>query len=249
MPTGGVARRATLIGSYRAAHDHVLVLDAGDALIRDRSPATATLGASSVEAMNLMGYDAAVLGAGDLAQLGVDVIRQRIAQAEFHFLSANVYLQGERVAQPYRIVEIGIQRVALIGITGPGEVPGIEIRDPVAAAQSAVAEIGEQAQILILLSHAGLELNRQIAAQLPALDLIVSGGGPQMTYMAEGGGGAPLIVHADVSVTGHAGRRVGVGTFTFDGQGILQAHQWQAVPLDPQILDDPAMSAWEASQR
>jgi 2',3'-cyclic-nucleotide 2'-phosphodiesterase (5'-nucleotidase family) len=229
----------------------VLVLDAGDALIKDRSPATTSQGASSVEAMNMMGYDAAVLGEGDLAQLGVDAVRQRIAQAEFPFLSANVYLSGqdERLVEPYHILEVGTRRVALIGITGPAEVSGLEIRDPVEATKDAVVEIGAQAEILILLSHTGLELNRQIAAQVPTLDLIISGGGPQMTYMAEGGDGAPLIVHADVSVTAHAGRRIGVGTFAFDAEGVLQGHGWQAIPLDSQIPDDPALSAWEASHR
>lgn len=229
----------------------MLVLDAGDGLIKDQSPATTSRGASSIEAMNMMGYDAAALGEGDLAQLGVEVVQQRIAQAEFPFLSANVYLsaQGERLAEPYRIVEVGPHRVALIGITGHGEVSGLEIRDPVAAVEGAVAEIGAQAQILILLSHTGLEINRQIAAQVPALDLIVSGGGPEMTYMAEGGSGMPLILHADVSVTAHAGRRIGVGTFTFDQDGVLHGHQWQAIPLDSQLPDDPAMSAWVASHR
>jgi 2',3'-cyclic-nucleotide 2'-phosphodiesterase (5'-nucleotidase family) len=201
--------------------------------------------------MNLMGYDAAVLGEGDLAQLGVEVIQQRIAQAEFPFLSANVYLSasGERLAEPYHIVDVGPLRVALIGVTGQADVSGLEIRDPVEAVREAVDAIGPHAHVLILLSHAGLERNRQIAAQVPALDLIVSGGGPQMTYVAEGDNGAPLVVHADVSVTGHAGRRIGVGTLTFDQDGVLQGQTWQALPLDSQIPDDPAMSAWEASNR
>jgi 2',3'-cyclic-nucleotide 2'-phosphodiesterase (5'-nucleotidase family) len=239
----------------------VLVLDAGDGLIKDQSPATTSQGASSVEAMNMMGYDAAVLGEGDLALLGVDAIRERMAEAQFAFLSANAYLpgattgnghpflDGQLLAEPYRILEVGTQRVALIGITGQSQVPGLEIRDPIAAAQEAVRQIGDQAQILILLSHAGLEVNRQIAAQVPALDLVISGGGAQMTYMPEGGDGGPLILQADVSVTGHAGRRIGVGIFTFDQDGVLHGHQWQAIPLDSQFPDDPAMSAWVASHR
>jgi 2',3'-cyclic-nucleotide 2'-phosphodiesterase (5'-nucleotidase family) len=199
----------------------------------------------------MMGYDAAVMGEGDLAQLGVETIRERIAQAEFPFLSANVYLaaQDERLAEPYHIIEVGPLRVALIGITGQAGVSGLEIRDPLAETVQAVAEVGDQAQVLVLLSHAGLERNRQIAAQVPALDLIISGGGPQMTYMAEGGSGTPWIVHADVSVTGHAGRRIGVGTFTADQDGVVYHEQWQTVPLDSQIPDDPGLSAWEASNR
>jgi 2',3'-cyclic-nucleotide 2'-phosphodiesterase (5'-nucleotidase family) len=146
-------------------------------------------------------------------------------------------------------VEVGTARVALIGITGQDDLPGFEIRDPLQATIDAVAEIGDQAEILILLSHVGLETNRQIAAQVPALDLIISGGERQMTPMAEGGSGAPLIVHADVSVPGHAGRRIGMGTFTFDPDGGLQEHRWQPVALDAQFPDDPVLSAWEAENR
>jgi 2',3'-cyclic-nucleotide 2'-phosphodiesterase/3'-nucleotidase/5'-nucleotidase len=239
----------------------VLVLDAGDMLIKDQSPATTSQGASSVEAMNMMGYDAAALGEGDLALLGVDAIRLRMAEAEFAFLSANAYLpgattgdghrflDGQLLAEPYRILEVGTQRVALIGITAQAQIPGVETGDPIAAVQEAVRQIGDQAEVLILLSHAGLEVNHQIAAQVPALDLIVSGGGAQMTYMPEGGDGGPLILHADISVTGHAGRRIGVGTFAFDQEGVLQGQQWRTIALDSQIPDDPAMSAWVASHR
>jgi 2',3'-cyclic-nucleotide 2'-phosphodiesterase (5'-nucleotidase family) len=237
----------------------VLVLDAGDALIKDRAPATTSQGATSIEVMNQMGYDAAALGEGDLGQLGVDVIRERMAEAEFPFLSANAYLSdaasgtghpfldGELLAEPYRVLEVGAQRVALIGITGEAEIPGLTIGDPVAAVQEAIRQIGDQAQILILLSHAGLETNRQIAAQVPALDLIVSGGGAQMTATAEGGDGQPLILHADVSMPAHAGRRIGAGTFTFDQNGALQSQQWESITLDSETPDDPAMADWVAS--
>jgi len=239
----------------------VLVLDAGDALLKDQAPATTSQGATSIDTMNRMGYDAAALGEGDLAQLGVDAVRERMAEADFPFLSANVYLsgaaagtghpflEGELLAEPYRVIEVGTQRVALIGLTGEAEIAGLTIGDPLAAVQEAVQQIGDQAQILILLSHAGLETNRQIAAQVPELDLIVSGGGARMTAMAEGGNGEPLILHADVSMTAHAGRRIGAGSFSFDQNGVLQAQQWQSVTLDAETPDDPAMAAWVASHR
>jgi 2',3'-cyclic-nucleotide 2'-phosphodiesterase (5'-nucleotidase family) len=239
----------------------VLVLDAGDALLKDQAPATTSQGATSIDVMNRMGYDAAALGEGDLAQLGVDVMRERMAEAEFPFLSANAYLSGatpgtghpfldgELLAEPYRVIEVGTQRVAVIGLTGEAEIPGLTIGDPVAAVQETVRQIGDQAQILTLLSHAGLEANREIAARIPALDVIVSGGGVHMTSTPEGGNGQPLILHADVSMPAHAGRRIGAGTFAFDQNGVLQSQQWQSVTLDSETPDDPAMATWVASHR
>ena len=182
-----------------------------------------------------------------VARLLDATLHHRRVAMRYHSLSSQ--RTKDYTVDPYRIVDVGPLRVALIGITGQGQVEGLEIRDPIEATKDIVAEVGGQAQVLILLSHAGFERNREIAAQVPALDLIVSGGGPQMTYVAEGGDGTPLLVHADVSVTGHAGRRIGVGTFTFDGTGVLRAQEWQPVALDAQIPDDPQMSAWEASHR
>ena len=54
----------------------MLVLDAGDGLIKDRPPATTSQAESSIYLLNTMRYDAAALGEGDLAQLGLDLIRK-----------------------------------------------------------------------------------------------------------------------------------------------------------------------------
>ena len=52
--------------------------------------------------MNAIGYDAAALGEGDLAQLGIEGLRSRIAEATFPLLSANVYVvaTGKRLVEP-----------------------------------------------------------------------------------------------------------------------------------------------------
>jgi len=77
-----------------------------------------------VEAMNLMGYDAMALGETDL-QLGEDILRQRIADAHFPVLSANVNVQStsELLTAPYVLLEVAGRRVGIIGLTGSGSVP------------------------------------------------------------------------------------------------------------------------------
>ena len=91
-----MARRATLIDGVRADADHSLVLDAGNALINDRQPAVRTRGATSVDALNRMGYDAVALGLTDVTQLSLDELRARLAEARFPMVSANVYPGGQR---------------------------------------------------------------------------------------------------------------------------------------------------------
>jgi 5'-nucleotidase/UDP-sugar diphosphatase len=198
--------------------------------------------------MNLLGYDAAVVGEGDLAQLGAEIVRQRMAEAAFPFLSANAYVEdtGERLAKPYEITQVGGISIALVGLTGAAEIDGIDIIDPVSAAHEVVASLADAAEVLILISHAGLDINEQIAREVRGIDVIVSGGGQRLTMTAEMNTGQATVVQADAATPGHAGRRLGIGTFGFDGEGQLQGQQWASLPLTPDIADDPAIVQWVA---
>lgn len=244
-----MARRATLIKQERAQAEHLLLLDAGDSLMGDSNPARHTQGQTSVEAMNLMSYDAMALGEGDLA-LGLKVMEQRMAEAKFLFLSANaVRADTEKLlAQPYVVREIGGHQVGIIGLTGPAQAPGVRVLDPLETARNAVAEVGEQADVIILLSHAGVDTDLAIADTVPEIDLIVSGGSQALAQPSQGKAGA-LVVHAEVSSPGHAGRYVGVARLQFDGEGRLTMHQWEAVLLMPDFADDPELAAWEQAHR
>jgi 2',3'-cyclic-nucleotide 2'-phosphodiesterase (5'-nucleotidase family) len=235
-----------VIKQQQSQFEHLLVLDAGDSLIKDRTPAISSSGKSSIDSMNLMGYDAMALGEGDLAQLGVKAIRQRMEEASFPFLSANVYVTetGELLAQPYLVQEMGGQRVAIIGLTGMAQVPGIEIRDPLATVREIVDQVRPRADILILLSHAGLETNRQIAREVPEIHVIISGGGQVLTSSPDALVDGPPVVHADVPSPGHAGRRIGLGVWSFDDSGKLVEQRWQNLALTPEIADDQAMLQW-----
>lgn len=222
------------------------MLDAGDSLIKDRLPATETYGATSVEVMNAMGYDAMALGEGDLSQLGVEGILRRAAEAQFPFLSANAYLTGteELLVDPYTVLDVGTHRVVIVGITDPANNAEVEIRDPLEAARATVAEIRDQADILILLSHAGLEVNREIASALPEIDLIISGGGNEITRELEETDSESSIVQADLATPGHAGRRIGAGSWVFDGENTVVGQQWENIALTTSYPDDPEMRVW-----
>lgn len=205
-----------------------------------------------------MGYDAMVLGEGDLSLLGVDRLGELLSEAQFTTLSANIVftdsavlsgtgtLSGTNVglAQPYLIRQVQGHAVAVIGLTGPLSYHEAVVRDPFESVRRAVEQAGQEADVLILLSHAGITVNEQIAAEIPDLDLIVSGGGNGYTPQPFVNEGGPPIVHADMASPGHAGRRVGVGTWWFDEQGHLVGYDWETVALTPEIKDDLEMSLW-----
>jgi 2',3'-cyclic-nucleotide 2'-phosphodiesterase (5'-nucleotidase family) len=248
-----VARRATRITQERDKGGIVLVLDAGDSLTGDQEPASKTKGQSSITLMNKLGYDAMVLGPADL-HLGVAALRERIKEANFDVLSANAApsgngaVGGEALAKPYVLRELGGHTVALAGLSGGQGTPEITVREPLETAQALVAEISQQADVIILLSHAGDQTDRQIATAVASIDLIVSGGTPGMAEPWRSPKTGTLVVRADQASSGHAGRNLGIIQLSIDSSGQVVKYTWQQVALGPEIPDDPAIASWVQQQ-
>ncbi len=246
---GGVARRATLISQQRAEGGFLLVVDAGDSLFNDQNPARKTQGQSSVTAMNMMGYDAMALGPKDLT-LGSKALAQRIAEAQFAMLSANAVVSatGNLVAAPYTVRELGGHKVAIMGLSGGSGAGDIAVLDPLKTAQQMVAELAPQADIIILLSHAGAQVDQTIADTVAGIDLIVSGGEPLMTAAWKSQKTGTMVVRVDQALAGHAGRRVGIVRLAFDSGGVVLEQSWQRIDLGPAIADDATLNAWVQKQ-
>jgi 2',3'-cyclic-nucleotide 2'-phosphodiesterase (5'-nucleotidase family) len=228
-------------------------LDAGNSLTGDRPPANTTQGASTIEHMNMMQYDAMTLGQSDL-RLGQNALTSRMAESDFPFLSANAVLSttGELIASAFITREIDGHRIVVIGVTGnwdPNPVPAFRILDPLATAQRLVEGITSQADIIILLSSAGNPSDMKIAESVPEIDLIVEGGQFQSSgrsyFHLETN---TLLVHTEYSSPGHAGRNLGKTTLTFDDSGELIDQEWQLISLDPSISDDPEMARWRQTK-
>jgi 5'-nucleotidase/UDP-sugar diphosphatase len=236
-----------MVKQERQALSHLLLLDAGDSLFGDRLLGQQTQGKGVVEAMNLLGYDAMALGGGDM-RLGLDTLRQRMAEAEFHFLSANMVLSGTEtlVAEPYIIKEMGDHRVAIIGLTEPGAADAVQgavtVLNPIETARRYVAEVGSKASIIIVLSHIGVEGDMKLAGEVEGIDLIVSGAGQvSLGQAAQNETTGTFIIQAEVPSPGHAGRVIGVAKLQIGSQGEITSHQWTPVSLTPDFADDPEM--------
>ena len=93
---GGLARLATLVDDIRAQYgDAVILLDAGDTL-HGTNIVNLFQGRSIVEVMNAMGYSAMTLGNHDF-NYGQEVLLERMADAKFPFLAANVITESGEV--------------------------------------------------------------------------------------------------------------------------------------------------------
>ncbi|MDE2663420.1 MAG: bifunctional UDP-sugar hydrolase/5'-nucleotidase [Gemmatimonadota bacterium] len=120
-PVGGSAALAAYVARERSTTPEcpLFVVSGGD-IMQGTPISNFTDGRSMIEAMNGIGYDAAAIGNHEF-DWGVDVLIERIADADFAMLGANIYLKGTDRhpdwVRPWTIVERDGVRVGFIGAT------------------------------------------------------------------------------------------------------------------------------------
>jgi 2',3'-cyclic-nucleotide 2'-phosphodiesterase (5'-nucleotidase family) len=243
--TGGFRRRATYIQQQRQQVPSLILVDTGDAFVGGGPLGDMTQGEVIVAGMNLMGYDAMALGPEELS-LGKDLLRQRMQEAEFAILSANVVLRDtdELLAQPYAVVPVDGHRLGLIGLTRPPEGPGGDFRvlDPQQAAERYVAELAGQADVVVVLTNLAYRDGLALASATPGIDLLITALPDQVLQQAiRAPGTGTIIIAAEQPTAGHTGRRVGRLAVTVGSDGVLSGESWGSVPMDATIADDPQM--------
>ena len=99
----------------KAAGGEVLLLDGGDVNtgvpesdLQDAEP--------DFQGMNRLGYDAMAVGNHEFDKSPAVLAKQR-SWARFPLLSANIYKDGQRLFEPYRIFERGGYKIAVMGLS------------------------------------------------------------------------------------------------------------------------------------
>ncbi|MCI8714803.1 MAG: bifunctional metallophosphatase/5'-nucleotidase [Oscillospiraceae bacterium] len=168
----GMARLYTYIQQVREENPNTILVDGGDDIqgtimsddIFNKNP---DRDHPVVAAMNFMGYDAMTLGNHEF-NWGIKDMQAIMGQAEFPVLCANVTdKDGELVTgEGWTIVEKGGVKLAIIGVTSPsvprwdGGKEGIDdctYEDASEAVKKAIEEIGDQADLILVSAHMGLE--------------------------------------------------------------------------------------------
>lgn len=231
---GGFARLAAEVRRVRSERGDggVLLLDAGDT-IGDSMLAAETKGLAVVEAMNALRYDAMVIGNHE-PDFGENVLRARLGDARFSMLAANVVTgRGEPITRPSIVRSVNGITVGIIGLAYPNtpltsarrNVEHLRFEDAAEAARQYVPRLRrEGASIVVALTHLGLGADKQLASQVPGIDVIV--GGHSHNRMAEAVRvGTTLIVQA-----GAHGSDLGRLDLRVEG-GRITAHCRHLIPL------------------
>lgn len=141
---GGIAYLAGEVGRLRKEKASLL-LSAGD-MIQGNNWTDLFRGESTIGLMNLMRFDAMVVGNHEF-DFGQDVLRRRISESKFPVLGANV--EGLDFLKPYVVKELHGVRVAIIGVvtedtpisTDPRNVAGLRFVSPIDTVEKYIKEL------------------------------------------------------------------------------------------------------------
>ncbi|MCG6201193.1 bifunctional UDP-sugar hydrolase/5'-nucleotidase UshA [Psychromonas antarctica] len=234
----GMAARATLINKIRTEVESkggsVLLLSGGD--INTGVPESDLQDAEpDFIGMNMIAYDAMAIGNHEFDN-SLDVLAKQEGWAEFPFLAANIYKDGKRMFDAYKIFNKDGVKIAVIGLTtedtadigNPEYIKQVEFRDPKAEAKIVIAELKAKhnPDIIIAATHMGHYLNGNNGSNAP--------GDVQLArYLNEG--------DLDMIVGGHSQEPVcmeGINQYAKfkpgddcqpdqqNGTYIVQAHEW-----------------------
>jgi 2',3'-cyclic-nucleotide 2'-phosphodiesterase (5'-nucleotidase family) len=181
---GGFAYLATALRNERAHCEACIYLDAGD-LVQGTPVSTIFHGEPIYELANLLKIDVSTLGNHEL-DYGWSEAGKFPTIAKFPIVSANILnAVGQPVTgKPYVIQTVGGMRVAVIGavlgdlataFTTPEEMGPWRVIPPVEAVRSAVLEIGNRADLIVVLAHIHTDETEKILHSIPQVAVVVAG--------------------------------------------------------------------------
>ena len=241
---GGLARLLTLKKAIEKESPNTLFLLSGDTI----SPSVESItykGAQMIDAWNTAQLDYSTLGNHEF-DFGPDVLRQRMQESKFKWLSANVI--DKKTGKPfgdtpeYVVREFDGVKVAIFGLTleetkvtsRPG--PDVDFLNPCETARKLVEQIHANGiKTVIALTHLSMNEDKQVA-RCAGVDVI--NGGHEHTLLESSSGGAPIFkMTADARELGQIDLNISKNT------GAVESIDWKIIPVTDKTPDDPQFAA------
>lgn len=180
---GGLDRVATVLNSIRSDRPDALLLDGGDTW-QGSYTTHHTQGQDMVNVMNALKPDA--MTSHWEFTLGIDRVTEIVENLDFPFLGANIFDNEweEPAYEPYKIFERGGVKIAVIGqafpympIANPGWMfPNLSFGIREGRMIEVVNEVKSLgAELVVLLSHNGFDVDRKLASRVNGIDVILTG--------------------------------------------------------------------------
>jgi 2',3'-cyclic-nucleotide 2'-phosphodiesterase (5'-nucleotidase family) len=176
--------RAEKIAALKEAEPEALLLDAGDA-VRAGNLGAQPGGEPTLRLMSKLGYHAMAMGNRESHPTST-VLRVKLRDARFPVLAAN--LMARRKPAPAKVQEYIVMELAAgltVGVfglapqvTAPGswwsKVTDYVFDDPVKTAVGLAAKLRDECDLLVALTHIGIEQDRRVA-ESAQVDLVIGG--------------------------------------------------------------------------
>ncbi|MBB3159158.1 5'-nucleotidase [Microbacterium proteolyticum] len=146
-----------------AGEDNTLFLSNGDNIGASLFASAYFDDEPTIEVLNALELAASATGNHEFDKGAGDLTGRVSDSADFPYLAANVYKDGQPLLDEYAIFEVDGVRVGVIGavtqetsqLVSPGGIEGIEFREPVAEVNRVVAEIEDQVDVIVAEYHEG----------------------------------------------------------------------------------------------
>jgi len=263
---GGIAEMTTLIENIRGTEPHVFLFDSGD--IFTGALAKLTQGRLAFELMITMGYDAMAIGNHEF-EYGYKIFEWEKNRAPFPVLGANFFYKDtdHPYAQAHTIIERDGVRIGVIGIMGqdaataiiPSFISPLDVIEPAVAVQKSVAELRDQVDLIVVLTHQGKTAPMQTDAETdPRLqrdidaDIALAGAVPGIDVLFAGhadAGTREPVVHPETGTlimqTWGQATHLGYLQLTLDaGTGHIKKYDGKLIPVESsKLLPDPRILA------
>ena len=236
-PFGSIEKRSIFVNDFIKENPNTVLLDAGDFVTMSQQSLKDSLVA---EAYGLLPYDALLYGDQELVmdartlnrlrgQLGATLVGTNIDRSDV-FTSKIIRRKGLRIAVMGIVDSYSIKYY-------PDEIKNrIRLSDPVKAVKDEMKKLSKKADVFILMTHQGYDLDLSIAKKIDGLDLIIGAHSQSAIESPEEVNGA-LIVQA-----GKSGYYIGVVEIKMnkgkvvEKSGRLDTMKFE-MPDDPRIIE------------
>lgn len=255
---GGLPRIGHLIRSIRADNPQTVVIDAGD-IFQGTPLYTRYHGEVEVNLLNQIGYDIYTIGNHEFDD-GAENLAKQLQSAKFEIISTNLDCTSqpalEKLVKPSVIRTINGKKVAFIGVMTPDlenlslSLGGVKVKnvenDWIAPVRAEVKRMVDQGiDKIILVTHAGLDYDQELAEALPEVDAIIGGHShtrlDKPVTIDRENGDRTLIVQ-----TGCYGRSLGKLDLTFDKEGklILPECKYNLISVNAKVPEEADLKAY-----
>ncbi len=255
---GGFAHMATLVKQLRASRPGALLLDGGDTW-QGSATALWTQGQDMVDAAKLLGVDI-MTGHWDFTygEARIKKIVDEDFAGKVEFLAQNVKTSdfGDSVFKPYVIREMNGVQVAIVGqafpytpIANPAWLtPNWTFGIRESEMQETVNEArATGAQVVVLLSHNGMDVDLKMASRVTGIDAILGGhthDGVPVPVIVKNPAGQTIVTNA-----GSNGKFLGVLDLDVKGKAVV-SFNYRLLPVFSNFLPaDKSMNALIARSR